>query len=308
MDMALPDFSLRQLLEAGVHFGHQTQRWNPKMRPYIFGQRGGVFIIDLQKTVVLFQHALSFVQNLAGQGKTILFVGTKRQAQEIVAREAERCEMHYVHQRWLGGMLTNWQTVKKSVEKMRELENIDTDKRFAHLKKKERLTLQKDHDRLHHVLAGVRDMSRRPDLLFVIDAQREHIAVAEAKKLGIPIVGLVDTNSDPTVLDFPIPANDDAIRSIELFTRLVADAVIEGRNQWKATRTERAGRGGSTPRRRPGGDKRQAREEAPAEKAAEKAADKPAEKPAAEAAAETAAPAGDAPAESAPTKDTATDA
>ena len=301
--------SLRELLEAGAHFGHQKARWNPKMRPYIFGQRGGVFIIDLQKTVVLFQHALNFVQNLAGQGKTLLFVGTKRQAQEIVAREAERCEMHYVHQRWLGGMLTNWQTVKKSVEKMRDLENIDTDKRYAHLKKKERLTLQKDHDRLHHVLAGVRDMTRRPDLLFVIDAQREHIAVAEAKKLGIPIVGLVDTNSDPTVLDFPIPANDDAIRSIELFTRLMADAVIEGRNQWKATRTERAGRGGSGPRRRPGGDKRQA----PAEKAAEK----PAAEATAEASAETAAPAAsEAPAESAakeapkaaPSNDSAPDA
>jgi small subunit ribosomal protein S2 len=235
--------SLRELLEAGAHFGHQKARWNPKMRPFIFGVRGGVYIIDLQKTVGLFQEALNFLTELAAQGKSVLFVGTKRQAQEIVAREATRCEMHYVHQRWLGGFLTNWQTVKKSVDKMRDLENIDSDKRFAHLKKKERLTLSKEHDRLNKVLAGVRDMSRRPDALFVVDTVREHIAIAEANKIGIPVVALVDTNSDPGSIDYPIPANDDAIRSIELFVRLAADAILEGRNRWKTTRTERSGRG-----------------------------------------------------------------
>lgn len=247
--------SLREMLEAGAHFGHQKARWNPRMRPYIFGLRGGVFIIDLQKTVGLFQESLAFVQQLASQGKTVLFVGTKRQAQDIVAREAERCEMYSVQSRWLGGMLTNWQTVKRSVDKMRDLEQIDTDKRFAHLKKKEKLSLSKDHDRLKKVLSGVRDMSRRPDALFIVDTGREHIAVTEANKLGIPVLGIVDTNSDPTLIDYPIPANDDAIRSIELITKLVADAIIEGRNQWKATRTERVGR---APRRRAGG--RDARE------------------------------------------------
>jgi small subunit ribosomal protein S2 len=240
---AAVEVSLRELLEVGAHFGHQKARWNPRMRPYIFGLRGGVYIIDLQKTVVMVQEALGFLQDAAAQGKTVLFVGTKRQAQEIVAREAARCEMHYIHQRWLGGLLTNWQTVKKSVDKMRELENIETDRRFAHLKKKERLSLSKEHDRLVKVLAGVRDMTRRPDILFIIDVGREHIALAEANKLGIPVVGLVDTNSDPTLVDFPIPANDDAIRSIELFTRIAADAITEGRNQWKAQRADRGGRG-----------------------------------------------------------------
>jgi small subunit ribosomal protein S2 len=234
------------------------------MRPYIFGLRGGVFIIDLQKTVVLFQEALDFLTEAAAQGKTVLFVGTKRQAQEIVAREAARCEMFYIHQRWLGGFLTNWQTVKKSVDKMRDLENIETDKRFAHLKKKERLSLQKEHARLHAVLAGVRDMTRRPDVIFMIDVGRESIALAEANRLNIPVVGLVDTNSDPTNVDYPIPANDDAIRSIELFARLAADAIIEGRNRWKATRSERGGR---APRRRGGRDESRAASAEPAAEA-----------------------------------------
>ncbi|RMF76197.1 MAG: 30S ribosomal protein S2, partial [Acidobacteria bacterium] len=247
--------SLRELLEAGAHFGHQKSRWNPRMRPYIFGARGGVYIIDLQKTVGLLREALAFLEHIASQGKIVLFVGTKRQAQEVVAREAQRCEMFYIHQRWLGGLLTNWQTVRKSVEKMRDLENIDTDKRFAHLKKKERLSLQKDYERLHKVLVGVRDLNRRPDALFVVDVVREHIAVAEARKLGIPVVGIVDTNADPTPIDYPIPANDDAIRSIELITRLAADAIVEGRNRWKAQRTERAGR---APRRRAAGGSRRA--------------------------------------------------
>ncbi len=271
--------SLRELLEAGAHFGHQKSRWNPRTRPYIFGARGGVYIIDLQKTVGLLRDALAFLEHITSQGKIVLFVGTKRQAQEVVAREAQRCEMFYIHQRWLGGLLTNWQTVRKSVEKMRDLENIETDKRFAHLKKKERLSLSKDYERLRKVLIGVRDLTRRPDALFVVDVVREHIAVAEAKKLGIPVVGIVDTNADPTPIDYPIPANDDAIRSIELITRLAADAIQEGRNQWKAQRTERAGR---APRRRGSATGRRKAAEPGAEAPAPAVAAEPA--PAAEAA------------------------
>jgi small subunit ribosomal protein S2 len=256
--------SLRELLEAGAHFGHQKSRWHPAMKPYIFGLRGGVYIIDLQKTVVLFNEAMRFLRDLAAEGKTVLFVGTKRQAQEIVVREAIRCEMHYIHQRWLGGLLTNWQTVKRSVEKMRSLENLETDQRFSHLTKKERLKLTKDRGRLEKVLEGIKDLSRRPDAIFIVDTGREHIAIAEANKLAIPVVGLVDTNSDPTTIDFPIPANDDAIRSIELFTARAADAILEGRHQWRAQRPERTARPERMPRRQGGG---RGREEAPAQAA-----------------------------------------
>ena len=217
------------------------------MRPYIFGLRGGVYIIDLQKTQVLLQEALKFVYDMAAQGKNLLFVGTKRQAQEIIVREAVRCEMYYIHQRWLGGLMTNWATVKKSVDKLRSLDDVETGERFAHLTKKERLGLTKKRAKLDHVLAGIKELNRRPDMLFVVDTRREHIAVAEANKLGIPVVGLIDTNTDPTPVDFPIPANDDAIRSIELFATKIADAMIEGRNQWKASRPERTSR---TTRRR----------------------------------------------------------
>ncbi len=264
---ATTQVSLRELLEAGAHFGHQKSRWHPAMKPYIFGLRGGVYIIDLQKTVVLFNEAMRFLRDLAAEGKTVLFVGTKRQAQEIVVREAVRCEMHYIHQRWLGGLLTNWQTVKRSVEKMRSLENLETDQRFAHLTKKERLKLTKDRSRLEKVLEGIKDLSRRPDAIFIIDTGREHIAIAEANKLGIPVVGLVDTNSDPSTIDFPIPANDDAIRSIELFTARVADAILEGRHQWRAQRPERRER--ERPERAPGGPRRggRGRDEAPAQAA-----------------------------------------
>lgn len=239
METSTVQVSLRELLEAGAHFGHQKSRWHPAMKPYIFGLRGGVYIIDLQKTVVLFNEAVDFLRNLAAEGKTVLFVGTKRQAQEIISREALRCEMHYIHQRWLGGLLTNWQTVKRSVEKMRSLDNLETDQRFAHLTKKERLSLAKDRSRLAKTLEGIKDLQRRPDALFIVDTGREHIAISEANKLGIPVIGLVDTNADPTVIDFPIPANDDAIRSIELFAQRAADAIIEGRNIWRSQRAER---------------------------------------------------------------------
>lgn len=241
--------SLRELLEAGAHFGHQKSRWNPKMRPYIFGVRGGVYIIDLQKTLVLFSEAMNFLRELAAQGKTVLFVGTKRQAQDIVTRESARCEMFYVHQRWLGGLMTNWTTVKKSVDRLRDLENVETDPRFEYLTKKERLSLAKERARLDKVLCGIKEMNRRPDALFVVDTRREEIAVAEANKLGIPVVALVDSNSDPTKIDFPIPANDDAIRSIELIVGRAADAVLEGRQQWRSARPERTQR---MPRRRSG--------------------------------------------------------
>ncbi|MFN7966543.1 MAG: 30S ribosomal protein S2 [Acidobacteriota bacterium] len=239
MEQSTVQVTLREMLEAGAHFGHQKSRWNPRMRPYIFGVRGGVYIIDLQKTVTLFAEALDIVRDLATQGKIVLFVGTKRQAQEIVVKEAQRCEMFYVHDRWLGGLLTNWQTVKRSIEKLKDLENLETEARFSHLTKKERLVLTKTRARLDKTLAGIKDMGRRPDLMFVVDAGREAIAVAEANKLGIPVIALVDTNSDPTVVDYPVPANDDAIRSIELFSSRIADAVIEGRQIWRSQRPER---------------------------------------------------------------------
>ncbi|RMG44611.1 MAG: 30S ribosomal protein S2 [Acidobacteria bacterium] len=238
------DVSLRDLLEAGAHFGHQKSRWNPRMRPYVFGLRGGVYIIDLQKTVVMLKEALTFLNELAAQGKLILFVGTKRQAQEIVEREAKRCEMFYITKRWLGGLLTNWQTVKKSIDRLRELDNVESDERFAHLTKKERLRLTKQRARLSAVLGGIKEIGRRPDALFVVDARREAIAVAEANKLGIPVVAIVDTDSDPTVIDYPIPANDDAMRSIDLLVTRVADAILDGRARWRAARPERAARTG----------------------------------------------------------------
>ncbi len=243
--------SLRELLEVGAHFGHQRSRWNPAMRPYIFGLRGGVYVIDLQKTVVLLQDAINFTRDLAAQGKIVLFVGTKKQAQEIVIREARRCEMFYVDERWLGGLLTNWATVKRSIDKLKELETLETDAKFAHLTKKERLSLAKTRARLDKTLSGIKDMGRRPDAIFIVDVGREAIAVDEANKLGIPVIGIVDTNSDPSRIDFPVPANDDAIRSIELITSRLADAVNEGRNIWRSQRPERTQR---PARRRTGRD------------------------------------------------------
>lgn len=263
MEQSTVQVTLREMLEAGAHFGHQKSRWNPRMRPYIFGVRGGVYIIDLQKTVTLFAEALDIVRDLATQGKIVLFVGTKRQAQEIVVKEAQRCEMFYVHDRWLGGLLTNWQTVKKSIEKLKDLDNLETDTRFSHLTKKERLVLSKTRIRLDKTLAGIKDMGRRPDLMFVVDAGREAIAVAEANKLGIPVIALVDTNSDPTVVDYPVPANDDAIRSIELFSSRIADAVIEGRQIWRSQRPERPQRERGVPQQGGGRGRRGGPTEAP---------------------------------------------
>jgi small subunit ribosomal protein S2 len=216
-------------LEAGVHFGHQTKRWNPKMKKYIFGKRNGIYIIDLQKTLKLFKEASSFISDLASQGKRLLFVGTKRQAQDAILEEANRCGMFYVNNRWLGGTLTNFTTVRKSIERLKEIESIlgDTEKEMS---KKERAALDREREKLQKNLIGIREMDGLPDALFVIDPKKEYIAVKEAKKLGIPVVAIVDTNCDPEDIDYVIPGNDDAIRAIRLFTQKTADAVLEGYN------------------------------------------------------------------------------
>ncbi|MGZ8853891.1 MAG: 30S ribosomal protein S2 [Thermoanaerobaculia bacterium] len=220
---------MKELLEAGVHFGHQTKRWNPKMKKYIFGKRNGIYIIDLQKTLKLFKEASSFIADLAGQGKRILFVGTKRQAQDAILEEANRCGMFYVNNRWLGGTLTNFTTVRKSIERLKEIEAIlgDTEKEMS---KKERAQLDHEREKLQKNLIGIREMDGLPDALFVIDPKKEYIAVKEAKKLGIPVVAIVDTNCDPEDINYVIPGNDDAIRAIRLFTQKIADAVLEGYN------------------------------------------------------------------------------
>ena len=221
--------TMKDLLEAGVHFGHQTKRWNPKMKKYIFGKRNGIYIIDLQKTLKLFKEASQFIADLAGQGKRILFVGTKRQAQDAILEEANRCGMFYVNNRWLGGTLTNFSTVRKSIERLKEIEAVlnDTEKEMS---KKERAQLDHEREKLQKNLIGIREMDGLPDALFVIDPKKEYIAVKEAKKLKIPVVAIVDTNCDPEDINYVIPGNDDAIRAIRLFTQKIADAVLEGYN------------------------------------------------------------------------------
>jgi len=221
--------SMKQLLEAGVHFGHQTRRWNPKMEKYIFTERNGIYIIDLQKTVKKVEEAYNFVRNLAAQGGTLLFVGTKKQAQDSVAEEATRCGMFYVNQRWLGGTLTNFQTIQRRIERLHELERMEQEGVFDVLPKKEVILLNKEKARLEKFLGGIKGMKKLPDALFVIDPRKERIAVAEARKLNIPIVGIVDTNCDPDEIDYVIPGNDDAIRAVRLLSAKMADAVIEGR-------------------------------------------------------------------------------
>ena len=222
--------TMKELLEAGVHFGHQTKRWNPKMKEYIFGERNGIYIIDLQKTLKLFKEASKFVTELCGGGKTILFVGTKRQAQDAVAEEATRAGMPYINQRWLGGLLTNWVTVQKSVKRLQELDEMATDGRYELLTKKEVIRLERERKHLQANLAGIKTMKRLPDAIFVVDSNNETIAVKEARKLGIPVVAVVDTNCDPTVVDYVIPGNDDALRAIRLFTSKIADSAVEGVN------------------------------------------------------------------------------
>jgi small subunit ribosomal protein S2 len=220
---------MKELLEAGVHFGHQTKRWNPKMKEYIFGERNGIYIIDLQKTLKLFKDAMRYVGEMAAQGKTVLFVGTKRQAQEAVAEEATRCQQYYVNQRWLGGLLTNMSTVQKSIKRLKELDAMATESNWEGRAKKEIVRLERERKHLNQNLAGIKDMNGLPDLLFVIDSNKEAIAVEEARKLSIPVVAVVDTNCDPDQVDYVIPGNDDALRAIRLFTTKISDAVVEGR-------------------------------------------------------------------------------
>jgi small subunit ribosomal protein S2 len=222
---------MKELLEAGVHFGHQVRRWNPKMKEYIFGERNGIYIIDLQKTQKLFRDALGYVQESLAErpNQKVLFVGTKRQAQDAIKEEAERCGQYYVNNRWLGGLLTNYQTVQKSIKKLKDIETMREDGRFEMLTKKERLQLDREHEGLMKNLAGIKDMGGMPDLMFIIDVRKEDIAVKEANRLGIPIVAVVDTNCSPEGIDLVIPGNDDALRAIRLFASRIADAIIEGK-------------------------------------------------------------------------------
>jgi small subunit ribosomal protein S2 len=220
---------MKDLLEAGVHFGHQTKRWNPKMKPFIFGERNGIYIIDLGKTARLFKDAEQFVGQLASEGKTVLFVGTKRQAQDAIAEEATRCGMYFVNQRWLGGLLTNFTTIQRSLSRLRELEAMATDGRYETITKKEIARVEKEKRKLQKNLEGIRNMGKLPDAVFVVDTRKEKIAVDEARKLKIPVIGVVDTNCDPDEVDYVIPGNDDALRAIKLFASRIADAIISGR-------------------------------------------------------------------------------
>jgi small subunit ribosomal protein S2 len=221
--------SMKQLLEAGVHFGHQTRRWNPKMAEYIFTERNGIYIIDLQKTVKKVEDAYAVMKEIAAEGKTILFVGTKKQAQEAIEEEAKRCNMYFVNQRWLGGMLTNFKTIKIRIDRLRELERMEEDGTFTVLPKKEVIKLRHEKEKLEKFLGGIKDMPQMPEAIFVVDPRKERIAIKEAHKLGIPVIAIVDTNCDPDEVDYVIPGNDDAIRAVKLLTATMANAVIEGR-------------------------------------------------------------------------------
>ncbi len=227
------DITMKELLEAGVHFGHQTRRWNPKMKEYIFGERNGIHIIDLQKTLKLFREAAKHVGSLAGAGKSILFVGTKRQAQEAVKEEAQRCGMFYVHHRWLGGTLSNFATVQKSLKRLRELKTMKEDGRMALLSKKEAARLDRELKHLQQNMEGIETLTGLPDCMFVVDSNAEEIAVREARRMGVPVVAVVDTNSDPDMVDWIIPGNDDALRAIRLFLSKISDSIIEGRLQYE---------------------------------------------------------------------------
>ena len=232
--------ALKDLLEAGVHFGHQTKRWNPKMKEFIFGERNGIYIIDLGKTLKLERDAEEFVSNLAAEGRTILFVGTKRQAQDVIAEEAQRCGMYYVNERWLGGLLTNFATIQRSLGRLRDIEAMATDGRYDTLSKKEIARNEKERRKLQKNLEGIRGMSRLPDAVFVVDTKKEKIAVDEARKLKIPVIGIVDTNCDPDEVDLVIPGNDDALRAIRLVASRVADAVVAGRDMKQSVDAEAA--------------------------------------------------------------------
>ncbi len=230
--------SMKQLLESGVHFGHQTRRWNPKMAEYIFTERNGIYIIDLQKTVKKIETAYNFIKDLASEGKKVLFVGTKKQAQEAIEKEAKRCGMYYVNQRWLGGMLTNYNTIKKRIERLVELETMEEDGTFNVLPKKEVIKLRHEKEKLEKFLGGIKDMNGLPDVIFIVDPRKERIAIKEAQILGIPLVAIVDTNCDPDEVDYVIPGNDDAIRAVKLIASKIADAVIEGKQGEQYDNTE----------------------------------------------------------------------
>jgi small subunit ribosomal protein S2 len=238
----MTEISMKQLLEAGVHFGHQTSRWNPKMKTYIFGARNGIHIIDLQQTVTMFKTTSAFVRDLAAAGGHILFVGTKKQAQEAIKEEADRCGMFHVHNRWLGGTLTNFSTIRQSIERLRKLEEMGNDPKMVDaFTKKEWLGLTREKDKLEQSLGGIKGMKKLPDAIFVIDPKQEEIAVREARKLGVPVVAVVDTNCDPDMVDYKVPGNDDAIRAIRLFCAAIADAVLEGKGLHEQTLTHPAG-------------------------------------------------------------------
>ena len=225
----MANIQMKELLEAGVHFGHQTRRWNPKMKPFIFGKRNGIHIVDLQKTLHHFEDAAEFIRDLAANGRNVLFVGTKRQAQDAIREEAERCGMFFMNHRWLGGTMTNFRTIRKSIQRFKEIEEILSNEE-SHLTKKERIHLERQRRKMDRAFGGIKDMEDLPDALFVIDTVHEHIAIKEANRLNIPVVAVVDTNSDPEEVDFPIPGNDDAIRAIRLFTSRIADNILEGLN------------------------------------------------------------------------------
>jgi small subunit ribosomal protein S2 len=235
--------TMKQLLEAGVHFGHQTRRWNPKMKQYIFGARNGIYIIDLQKTVRLFKKAYTFVQDTVGRGGSVLFVGTKKQAQDAVYEEAQRCGQFFVNQRWLGGMLTNFATIKQSIEKLNQFGDILDKPEETNFTKKELVFLNREYEKLNKNLSGIRDLRKPPSAVFIVDPKKENIAVKEARKLGIPIVAIVDTNCDPDEIDYVIPGNDDAIRAIRLFSAKIADACLEGKAMYDASLKEDADMG-----------------------------------------------------------------
>jgi small subunit ribosomal protein S2 len=271
----LAAIAMKDLLEAGVHFGHQTKRWNPKMKEYIFGERNGIYIIDLGKTVKLFREAEEFITRLAAEGRTFLFVGTKRQAKDVIAEEAQRCGMFYVNERWLGGLLTNFATIQRSLGRLRDLEAMSTDGRYETLSKKEIARNEKERRKLAKNLDGIRGMTRLPEAVFIVDTKKEQIAVDEARKLKIPIVGIVDTNCDPDEVDFVIPGNDDALRAIRLFTSRIADAVMAGRGMKESIDAEvsrdsdeepggAGGAGSDDQGRRQARPARRARETAPA--------------------------------------------
>ena len=229
----MANVTMKDMLDAGVHFGHQTQRWNPKMKPYVYTARGGIHIIDLQKTIIRAQKAAEFVKDVAANGGRLIFVGTKKQAIEPIMEAAQRCGQYHVTKRWLGGMLTNFETIKSSIDQMRKIDKMKESGELNYLTKKERARIEKEYQKLSEFLNGIRDMKQMPSAMFVVDLPKEHIAVAEAKRLGIPVVGIADTNSDPETIEYPIPGNDDAIRSIKLFATLIADSYIEGAKLWE---------------------------------------------------------------------------